>query len=70
MIDALVRGLLEAGAPWGILCAVLLAATVTLWRRSIALSDKLYDLAQAQVEKDVRVHAILENLRDEIRRSL
>ena len=72
MTSSLLKGLLESGAPWGILCAVLLAAVVALWRRSVTLSDKLYDLAVSQVKKDEQVHSTLEQVRrdvEEIRRS-
>jgi hypothetical protein len=66
MSTSLLKGLLESGAPWGILCAVLLAAVVALWKRSVALSDKLYELAVNQVKKDEQVHATLESVRREI----
>lgn len=49
-MEALITGLLKSGAPWGILCAVLLALVVALWKRTITLSDKLYDLGVKQVE--------------------
>lgn len=72
MTGSLLKGLLESGAPWGLLCAVLLAAVVALWRRITVLSDKLYELAVAQVKKDEQVHSTLEAVREdvkEIRRS-
>jgi len=66
------KGLLESGAPWGLLCATLLVGVVALWRRSVSLSDKLYELAVAQVKKDEQVHSTLQQVREdvkEIRRS-
>jgi ligand-binding sensor domain-containing protein len=49
-MDALITGLMKSGAPWGILCSVLLALVVALWKRTVTLSDKLYDLGMKQIE--------------------
>ena len=71
-MEALITGLLKTGAPWGILCAVLLAIVVALWRRTIQLSDKLYDLGTKQIESfgEVRAHmASVQRDLDEIRRA-
>jgi len=65
-LDALFTGLLKSGAPWGILCAALLAAVVALWRRSVQLSDKLYDLATSQVKQSAEVHGTLTNALKEL----
>lgn len=73
MLSALIEGLLKTGAPWGVFCAILIVAVATLWRRSVQVSDKLYELAVAQVKRDTEVHGILSNaLREleELRKSL
>lgn len=49
-MEALITGLFKSGAPWGILCAVLLTIVAVLWKRTITLSDNLYDLGVKQVE--------------------
>lgn len=67
MTSSLLKGLLESGAPWGLLCAVLLAAVVVLWRRSITLSDKLYNLALMQVQKDEQLQAALQRLLEDVK---
>lgn len=59
-------GLLKTGAPWGVLCAVLLVAVAALWRRSVQLSDKLYDLATSQVKQSAEVHGTLINTLKEL----
>ena len=65
-MEALLTGLLKSGAPWGILCAALLVAVAALWRRSVQLSDKLYDLATSQVKQSAEVHGTLTNTLKEI----
>lgn len=65
-MEALLTGLLKTGAPWGFLCAALLVAVVALWRRSVQLSDKLYDLATAQVKQSAEVHGTLSNALKEL----
>ena len=67
----LLKGLLESGAPWGMLCAALTLAIVALWRRYVAISDKLYDLAIQQTKGYTEIHETLERVRqdlEEIRR--
>lgn len=49
-MGALMKGLLETGAPWGLLCASLVLAVAVLWKRCNILSDRLYDLAVSQVK--------------------
>lgn len=71
-MDALFSSLLKSGAPWGILCVALLLAVTTLWRRSVQLSDKLYELATAQVKQSAEVHGTMTNTLkelEELRRS-
>lgn len=71
-MDALVTGLMKTGAPWGILCAVLLAIVVSLWKRTLTLSDKLYDLGVKQVEAFGHVREQMRGVErelDELRRS-
>lgn len=65
-MEALLTGLLKSGAPWGILCAVLVLAVAALWRRSVQLSDKLYELATAQVKQSAEVHGTLSNALKEL----
>jgi len=66
MVSPLLKGLLESGAPWGLLCAVLLAAVVVLWRRGVQLSDKLYDLATNQVKTNAETASALAEARREL----
>lgn len=66
METALIQGLLKTGAPWGILCAALTVALVVLWRRYVATSDRLYDLALAQMQKDEQIHATLARVREDV----
>jgi hypothetical protein len=65
-LEPLLTGLLKTGAPWGVLCAVLLVAVAALWRRSVQLSDKLYDLATSQVKQSAEVHGTLTNTLKEL----
>lgn len=65
-MEPLLTGLLKTGAPWGVLCAVLLVAVAALWRRSVQLSDKLYDLATSQVKQSAEVHGTLTNTLKEL----
>jgi len=67
MTSSLLKGLLETGAPWGILCAVLLAAVFALWRRCNLVSDKLYALGLAQVEHDKEICFVMERIREDVR---
>lgn len=70
-MDALISGLLKTGAPWGILCAVLLAIVAALWKRTVTLSDKLYDLGVKQVEAFGHVRQQMQGVErelDELRR--
>jgi len=63
----LLEGLLESGAPWGLLCASLSLAVAVLWRRCVALSDRLYTLSEKYVGSTAEFRATLESSRDEIR---
>lgn len=58
-MDALFKGLLESGTPWGILCGVLLFALAVLWKRCSKLSDQLYKLAVSQVEVNIETKQTL-----------
>ena len=63
----LLKGLLESGAPWGLLCAALVFAVSVLWRRYVEVSDRLYALSAKYVESTVEFRAALEGSREEIR---
>ncbi len=52
-MDSLIKGLLEAGTPWGILCAALVFAVMVLWKRCNKLSDQLYELATNQLSVNI-----------------
>ncbi len=65
-MSALLKGLLESGAPWGLLCATLTIAIATLWRRYTVLSDKLYDLAIQQTKGYTEVHGTLERVKEDL----
>lgn len=65
-MEALISGLLKAGAPWGILCAALTLAVVHLWKRCNDLADKVYDLAVSQV----RVNAETQNALRQVERDV
>lgn len=65
-MEPLLTGLLKSGAPWGLLCAVLVLAVAALWRRVTQLSDKLYDLATTQVKANSEVHGTLSNALKEL----
>lgn len=58
-MDSLVNGLIESGAPWGILCAVLIYFIINLWKRYNILIDKLHDLSIEQVKINSEMHNIL-----------
>jgi hypothetical protein len=71
-MEVLISGLFKTGAPWGILCAVLLVIIVALWKRTITLSDKLYDLGTKQIEAFGHVREQMRTVErelDELRRS-
>lgn len=53
---------LQTGTPWQILCAVLVVAIVALWRRYVATSDRLFDLAILQTRGYTQVHDSLERM--------
>lgn len=57
---------LESGTPWQILAAVLLAAIVALWRRYVAASDRLFDLAIQQTRGYTRVHDAIVRIQDDL----
>ena len=63
----LLKGLLESGAPWGLLCAVLLYAVAVLWRRCVALSDRLFALSEKHVEANAEFRHALEDAKREVR---
>ncbi len=63
---ALVEGLLKSGAPWGLLCAVLLVGIGVLWRRCNTLSDRLYELAIAQVEVNTETKRSLASVEKDV----
>lgn len=58
-MDSLVNGLIESGAPWGILCAVLIYFIINIWKRYNILIDKLHDLSIEQVKINSEMHNIL-----------
>lgn len=60
MVTALIDGLLKTGAPWGLLCAALTMAVVALWKDRQQLTDKLYQLAQAQASAAAETRKTLE----------
>lgn len=62
----LLKGLLESGAPWGLLCAALVVAVGVLWRRCNVLSDRLYDLAIAQVKVNTETKVSLASVEKDV----
>lgn len=66
MGQAFLKGLLESGAPWGILCLALSIAVVALWKRSITLADRLYELATKQVEVNTETRSTLQNVERDV----
>lgn len=65
-MDALIKGLVETGAPWGLLCAALSVAVAALWRRCLRLGEQLYEVSMAQVKRDLEFHHALESARLEL----
>jgi hypothetical protein len=65
-MDALFKGLLETGAPWGILCAVLMFAVGVLWKRCNVLSDRLYELAIAQVRVNTETKRTIQSVEKDV----
>lgn len=65
-MDSLVNGLIESGAPWGILCAVLIYFIINLWKRYNILIDKLHDLSIEQVKINSEMHNILNYVEKDI----
>lgn len=65
-MQSLISSLIESGAPWGLLCAILLYAVIILWKKVNNLSDKLFDLSKTSIEKDERIHPILKELIEDI----
>jgi hypothetical protein len=63
MGQAFFKGLLESGAPWGILCAALSFAVLTLWHSHKLLSDRLFALATKQVEVNTETRMTLTETR-------
>lgn len=57
--------LLKMGAPW-VITAVFIVLFLAERKRKDQLSDKLYDLGMAQVEKDVEVHHTLIEVRKDM----
>lgn len=65
-MDALLKGLLESGAPWGALCAVLLVGIGVLWKRCNVLSDRLYELAISQVKVNTETKRSLASVEKDV----
>jgi hypothetical protein len=70
MGSALVKGLLESGAPWGLLCAALAVAVGVLWKRITKLTDEVIQLAKSQVEVNAETRATLRETKRDIERDL
>jgi len=70
MGSAVLKGLLESGAPWGLLCAALAVAVAVLWKRLIKLTDEVIQLAKAQVEVNAETRAALRETKRDIERDL
>lgn len=70
-MDALISGLLKTGAPWGILCAVLLFFVIKLWFEYTKMADKLFSLAENQIKVSAEIQHTLGHMEknvDEITR--
>lgn len=65
-MDALLQGLLKTGAPWGILCAVLLFGVWVLWSRCNTLSDRLYELAISQVKVNTETQRAIQSVEKDV----
>jgi len=65
-MDALLKGLLETGAPWGILCAVLIFGIGVLWKRCNILSDRLFELAIAQVKVNTETQRTIQSVEKDV----
>lgn len=65
-MDSLINGLIESGAPWGILCAVLIYFIINLWKRYNILIDKLHNLSIEQVKINSEMHNILNYVEKDI----
>lgn len=66
MLDTLLKSLIAEGAPWGILCTVLITAVAVLWRRNAVLSDRVYALGMKQVEASTEVHNTLSTVQKDL----
>lgn len=64
MASAFIKGLLEQGTPWAILCLGMAVVIVVLWRRSIQLSDQLFKLATSQVKVNTETRWAMKNVGD------
>lgn len=58
---------LQSGTPWQILCVVLIAGTVALWRRYVATSDRLFELAIQQTKGYTQVHEAIERIESDLK---
>jgi len=65
-MSALLQGLLKTGAPWGILCAVLLFGIWVLWKRCNILSDRLYELAISQVKVNTETQKAIQSVEKDV----
>lgn len=63
---ALLKGLLETGAPWGILCTILLCGIGVLWKRCNVLSDRLFELAIAQVRVNTETQRTIQSVEKDV----
>lgn len=61
-MQSLISTLIDTGAPWGLLCAVLMYAVIILWKKCNKLTDRLLSLSEMSIKKDERIHPVLKEL--------
>ncbi len=70
MGSALLKGLLESGAPWGLLCSALAVAVAVLWKRVVTLTDELIGMTKTLAEINAETRSTLREYKKDIERDL
>lgn len=66
-MEKIIKALVDAGAPWGLLCAILLLGILVLWRRNVQLTDKLYELGMSMTKANAKARSAIYLLRDDVK---